>query len=301
MRVNFLVNPVFNGWEPTDDRLGGTERAVVEWAEELTSRDHEVAVFRNGNFDDLIVEHNGVSYIQREDYNGRGDACINIKSHDIAPKEPTIFYTNDVDAYKQDLSAYGAVIHISNWAKDNIPVNNPNVFVVPHGYDETQVKPGVKIPKTCLYASSPDRGLDTLLEAWPKIYAAHPDASLVVTYGANVSGPGISALGDVDEDMMAELYKSSQLWLHPCSGGELFCITGIKAQAAGCWPVYFPVMALQETVKFGKRSTPKTFARDVIDALNDDYIVPHPLPPQPTIKDSTNELLKVVEFVLKDK
>lgn len=300
MKINFVVNQVFDGWEPTDDRLGGTERAVVEWAEELVGRGHEVSVYRNGRSPDH-AELNGVDYWPKDSYES-GDVCINIKSPEISPQEPTIFYTNDVDADKQDLSAYDAVIHISQWAVDNIPVNNPSVFVVPHGYDDTKIKPRDKIPKTCLYASSPDRGLDTLLDAWPKIYAAHPDASLVVTYGADVSGPGISALGDVDEDMMDELYKSSELWLHPCSGGELFCITGIKAQAAGCWPVYFPVMALQETVKFGKKSTPETFAQDVIDALGGNFITPRPLPKQPSIKDSTNELLKVIRFVLnKDK
>lgn len=304
MRINFLVNPVFDGWEPTDTRLGGTERGVVEWAEELSKRGHQVNIYRNGKTSEPIIPFGKFPcYFPRESYGERpADVCINIKSPEVAPKEPTIFYTNDVDANKQDLSPYDAVIHISQWAKDNIPVNNPNVFIVPHGYDETKIYPGQKIPKTCLYASSPDRGLDTLLANWTKIHDAHPDATLVITYGVDdVNLPGVTALGDVDEEFMAQLYASSQFWLHPCNGGELFCITGIKAQAAGCYPIYFPVMALSETVKFGKKSTPETFADDVKAAMDGDFEIPKPLPSQPTIADSTDALLNVIKSVLDSK
>ena len=113
MRLNFLCNPVFNGWEPTDARLGGTERGIVEWAEELAKRGHKVQVFRNAKQWLAPTEYNGVVYAPREMYKGGADACINIKSPEQPSLEPTIFYTNDVDADKQDLSAYDAVIHIS--------------------------------------------------------------------------------------------------------------------------------------------------------------------------------------------
>jgi glycosyltransferase involved in cell wall biosynthesis len=298
VKINFLVNPVFDGWEPTDTRLGGTERAVVEWSEELVKRGHEVFVYKNG--DKTRTPVNGVRYNPREWYeiNYENDICINIKSPDIPRLEPTIFYTNDVDADKQDLSPYDAVVHISQWAKDNISVNNPNVFIVPHGYDPKMYYPDKKFPKQCLYASSPDRGLDTLLEAWPKVMAAHPDATLLVTYGATGPElPGVNYLGDVDETLMADLFRSSEIWCHPCSGGELYCISGIKAQACGSWPVIIPTMALAETVKFGTFSTKESYADDLIKALDGANIQPHPLPKQPTIADSTDVLLNVINKV----
>lgn len=321
MRINFLVNPVFDGWEPTDTRLGGTERAVVEWAEELTKRKHFVVVWRNARKVDWLGEgdaqaiyhHNGVLYAPREKYGvdtygGKADICINIKSPEIAPLEPTIFYTNDVDADKQDLSAYDAVIHISQWAKDNIPVNNPNVFIVPHGYDDRLIYPGKKIPKQCFYASSPDRGLDTLLESWPKVYEAHPDATLLVTYGGTGPAlPGVMYMGELSEDEMNEIYRTSDIWCHPCNGGELFCITGIKAQAAGCVPVIIPKMALRETVKHGwfcEGSDPRgsllpSYADTLLDALNrpamrEEMRTLLQREHYPTISDSTDELLKVI-------
>lgn len=313
MRINFLCNKVFDGWEPTDTRLGGTERGVVEWAEELVKRGHHVRVFQNGR-NRQYQKHNGVFYSPRESY-GKSfpiiepEACINVKSPEVDPIQPTIFYTNDVDADKQDLSKYDGVVHLSQWAKDNIPVNNPNVFHVPHGYDDELIYPDKKIPKQCFYASSPDRGLDTLLEAWPKVYEAHPDATLLVTYGGTGPAlPGVMYVGELSEEEMAEIYRTSDIWCHPCNGGELYCITGIKAQAAGCIPVIIPTMALAETVNRGFKTTKEDYTKTLIEVLNmpmeardkirQDVISHAPLV---TIKQSTDILLDVINDVLSRK
>lgn len=281
MHVSFLVNPLAHSWSPNDNNLKGTERGVVEWADELRKRDHQVTIYTNET---------------RDSYAGGEDICINIKSYDIAPLVPTIYYTNDVDADKQDLSAYDAVVHISSWAKDNIFVNNPNVFVVPHGYDPKQYYPGTKIPQRCLYSSSPDRGLDTLLRAWQKVYPFHPNATLVVTYGAEEYDiPGVTFSGDVPEEEMAQLYRESDIWCHPANGGELQCIAGMKAQAAGCWPVVIPAMALSETVKYGTFADKDNYAEKLIEALSG-----HPERSDKgiTIEESTDKLLSVIQWVL---
>lgn len=282
MKINFLVNPVVGGWEPTDTRLGGTEESVVRWSEELASRGHKVWVFRNGRQDmniyggkppaEWAYEHNGVHYWSRSYHDG-GDATINIKSSEIKPDKVPMFYlTNETDATRLDLSAYEAVIWPSQWAVDNIPVNNKTV-ILPHGYDSEKIKPGVKIPKQCLYASSPDRGLDYLLRVWPEVRKLHPDATLIVTYGAPAQPvDGVMFMGDVDEDTMNELYATSDVWVHPCSGGELYGITGIKAQAAGCVPVYFPMMALAETVKQGVACDEFNFVHRLSEVLGDEKL-----------------------------
>lgn len=300
MLVNFLVNEVAGGWESTDTRLGGTEESVVRWAEELAERGHKVSVYKNGRSllsETMPPSGNYVDYYDRSLYasHDNADICINIKSSDIAPKEPTLYLTNETNASDLDLSKYLGVIWPSQWCVDNIPVNN-KTFILPHGYDPTQVYPGKKIAKQCFYASSPDRGLDTLLAAWPKVYAAHPDASLILTYGADVSMPGVINLGNVDEDTMNEIYRTSEFWLHPCNGGELYCMTGIKAQASGCWPVIIPTMALAETVKFGTFSTVETYADDLIRELGQGHIVPNIT--YPNWKNSTDKLEEIIKSVV---
>lgn len=304
MRISFLVNEITGGWSPTDKRLGGTERAIVEWAEELASRNHKVIVFLNPN-QNTPPSHNGVVYASRVLYQGGGDVCINIKSPDVEPIEPTIFYTNDVDADKQDLSKYDAVIHISEWAKDNIPVNNDKVFVVPHGYDETKIYPDKKIHKQCIYTSSPDRGLNTLLRAWVEVAQVHPDATLKVTYGAEpMYIPNVEFLGELSEDEMNQLYRESDIWCHPNPTHELQCIAGLKAQAAGCIPIISPAWALTETVKWGVFTNPKEYAETLAKTLSMSEQQKEDIRKQgkkynyTTIEESTDMLLKVINSVI---
>lgn len=301
MRINILCNEVYGGWEPTDKRLGGTEESVVQWAEELVRRKHNVTVYRNGK--GVFHVHNGVGYTDTENYIGKGDICINIKSSDVAPKEPTLYLTNETHADKLDLSRYLGVIWPSQWAVDNILVNN-KTFILPHGYDETKINfTSPKIKKQCLYASSPDRGLDTLLEIWPTIYKEHPDATLIVTYGAVPTLPGVIGLGEVDEDTMYELFNTSEYWLHPCNGGELFCMTGVKAQAAGCIPVVIPRMALAETVKHGYFAKDEADYTSVVNealngSKNEEIRAGLSKEKYPTWQNSVDILLDIVESVL---
>ena len=300
MKITFLVNEVFNGWSPTDTRLGGTEESVVRWAEELVKRKHQVIVFNNGQ--EKPYNHKGVYYAPRNyyinEYEGGADICLNVKSSKVAPKEPTLYLTNETDAGDLDLSKYLGVIWPSSWALENIPVNNSNLFVLPHGYDNKEIYPAKKNRKQCFYASSPDRGLMPLLQAWPKIYKAHPDAQLFVTYGAEEYDiEGVTFLGEVSEEQMNQLYRESEYWLHPCTGGELYGITGMKAQASGCWPVYVPTMALEETVKYGTKSTFETFAKDTIEALN--TVQNPPTNPYPTWETSTDRLLEIISGTIK--
>lgn len=247
MKISFLVNHVHNGWGPTDKRLGGTEESVVRWSEELVRRGNQVIVYRNGDKDGF---HNGVLYVDRNRYSGGSDICINVKSSEVAPKEPTLYLTNETDADDKDLSEYLGVIWPSQWADDNIPVNNQNRFILPHGYDPSKIYPKEKVNKRCLYASSPDRGLETLSIIWPSIVAEHPDADLYVTYNGIIDADNVK-YGEFSEEEMNDLFNTSDLWIHPCNGGELFGMSAIKAQAAQAIPVYFPTMALRETVQSG--------------------------------------------------
>lgn len=269
MKISFVVNDVAFidyknleavwGWTPYDKRLGGTEESVVRWGEQLASRGHKVRIYQNG----FNGTYKGCVYHSRRDYKGGGDICINVKSSHIKPKEPTLYLTNETDISDADLSEYLGVIWPSKWAEDNIPVNN-RTFILPHGYDEDEIYPGKKVPKQCLYSSSPDRGLNTLEQIWPSIVDNHPDAQLYVSYGANIGTPNTTC-GEFSEDEMNELYRTSDIWLHPCSGGELYGISGIKAQAAGAIPVYFPTMALAETIQEGVKCTDP---RDMYEKLN---------------------------------
>lgn len=337
MRINFLVNRITGGWEPTDTRLGGTEESVVQWAKELAKRGHNVRVYYNkrtvGHEPPFVSPEEGsIFWEPREKYfiEGASEASvdINIKDSTVLPRInrpmwksdlafisevqspdiPMLYLTNETDATSKDLSNYVGVIWPSQWAVDNIPVNN-KTFILPHGYDPEKIYPDKKISKQCLYTSSPDRGLDTLLKVWPEVYKAHPDATLVVTYGAEPQDiPGVTFLGECDEETMNELYRTSDIWAYPCNGGELYCMSGIKAQAAGCIPVYNNIMALTETVKVGYPvgAGDQDFAQTLITALNQPEVreemrkmaTTSSFIHYPTWKDSTDKLLEIINSVL---
>lgn len=258
MRLSFVCNTVLDGWTPHDKRLGGTEESIVKWGEEFAQRGHQVTIYQNG-FRGTFAN---CKYSNRNLYKGGEDFCINVKSSDIKPKVPTLYLTNETNANEIDLSAYKGVILPSQWAVDNIPVNN-KTFVVPHGYDSDKISPAKKVRKQCLYASSPDRGLELLQHIWPAVVDQHPDAHLYVTYGGKLDTPNTTC-GEFSEAEMNKLYNESEFWLHPATGGELFGISGVKAQMAGAIPIYFPTMALRETVKVGLKCTG---IREMHDAL----------------------------------
>lgn len=297
MKIAFLVNHVHlnGGWTPNDTRLGGTEEGIVEWSRRLVARGHEVTVYQNG----YIGSDRGVTYKDRLLYNEEGrqyDATFNHKALDMAVYPNTFYFTTETDAGHKDLSHFEAVVWPSHWAKTNIAVNNPHVWVIHYGYDPERIYPSPKMPKTVLYASSPDRGLDEFHKFWPDVVKAVPEAQLIVTYGGQIDLPNTMCVGSISADEMDLLYRESDIWCHPCTGGELFGITAVKAQAANCWPIFYPTMALAETVRAGDVvHTPEEMAACLIEALkNGRPILAPELMGLPTWDSTTDDLEALV-------
>ena len=124
------------------------------------------------------------------------------------------------------------------------------------------------------YFSSYDRGLECLLDMWPKIKEQVPEATLDIYYGWNsydavhAKNPermkwkwqmirkfsqldGVTEHGRVDHQTLANEMKEIKVWAYPTEFTEIHCITALKTQEAGMIPVTTNVAALQETVKNG--------------------------------------------------
>src|SRR5574342_450254 len=134
-----------------------------------------------------------------------------------------------------------------------------------------------------IYVSSPDRGLDYLLDMWKKdVRRSVPKASLDIYY--DWSGfehrfnkdlsfrktlrpsqypdalrsmiddlDGVTLVGGVDHRTLHDAMYNASIWAYPTDFYETFCISAAKCQAAGCWPVVFSYGALKETVQHGIR------------------------------------------------
>lgn len=123
-----------------------------------------------------------------------------------------------------------------------------------------------------IYASSPDRGLETLLLAFPLIRQEFPDAELHVFYGfdnwnKSLAGstdtaaiahrdrvmrllvqPGVAVHGRVGQQRLAEEFLRSEIWFYPANFTETYCISALEAQMAGVACVCTDLAALSTTV-----------------------------------------------------
>jgi glycosyltransferase involved in cell wall biosynthesis len=148
-------------------------------------------------------------------------------------------------------------------------------------------------PKSCVYLSSPIRGLMGLLDVWPYVIRQVPDATLDVYYGWETLPPGMARIretvmravakstgvrwrGRVPQATLEAQLPSYGVWLYPTSFPEGFCIAGVRATAAGCVPAYSNIAALPEVQIASPYSTPDTpwadggrdqFARAAVEAL----------------------------------
>lgn len=134
----------------------------------------------------------------------------------------------------------------------------------------------VKRKHSCIYTSNYARGLEILLDIWEDVKKHVPDATLDICYGRNTWGSiapsslasivkKIESLKDLDvreherlsHDQVAELLLSTSIFSYPCIAfDEVYCISLVKAQAAGCIPVVSPKGALGEMLSPGIKRLP---------------------------------------------
>lgn len=233
-------------WRPTDKFKTGTTEFYVETAKWLARFGHEVIVY----YDEGPAEGEQVLYLPRELYKG-DNVVLACNSRPPRPGKRTVFWNNLKSKTIEMMPGFDDYIVLSPYHQRSFKGGK----IVGHGCYPHRYKDVFKIPKSCLYSSSPDRGLELLEEIWPRV-EEETGAELTVTYR-----------NALPEKVMDDLYKTSQFWLHPGQGVELFCISALKAQAAGCIPVVVPNMALKDTVKYGVFATKETYADKLIDAI----------------------------------
>jgi phosphatidylinositol alpha-mannosyltransferase len=123
-----------------------------------------------------------------------------------------------------------------------------DVRLVPNGVDVSAL--AVDVPRSVtrvvfLARDEPRKGLDVLLAAWSQVVEAAPDAELVVM-GCRRPVSGVKWMGEVDDDIKAEVLSSAAVFVAPNLGGESFGITLVEAMAAGAAVVASDLEAFRE-------------------------------------------------------
>lgn len=245
-------------WDPAAP-VSGTSKFYVRVAEGLAAKGHQVTVV----FDGKIGRYRGVNYYGRHPvFSDVFDADVQLDCNIIAERRAArrVHWTSLYKSRDFLTASYDHVFLLSRFHAstiirgDRLPAN---VSLLPLGSDVPFVAPGSESfrnrERTCFYSSSPDRGGTLLQQCWPEIEAATGYRLVTSPY-------------DSDSDV-AEVYRSSRFWLHPAHGVELFCVSAIEAQSAGCIPIVVPHMALAETVRYGVKTDLFRFQQTVIDTL----------------------------------
>jgi glycosyltransferase involved in cell wall biosynthesis len=266
---------------------GGSEEAVIYLSEALSKMGHKVTVYcpefrpEDSNY---IRMHMGVRWKDIKDFAFFGDKhesvlfwrcpelILQLKD---APYRKVLWlhdyeYQSSPEAYQ---SADSVVILSDSHAKS---IEECDGFKGPFHKGANGIDPSMfpsvlgqeRDDKKVIYVSSPDRGLSRLLEEWPAIKEAVPEATLDIYYSwksfqqlqpenfellsnavKNLEGLGVRHLGGVDQPTLHEAMRKASVWAYPNDGRiETFCISAVKSQACGLTPVTTDAGALGEVV-----------------------------------------------------
>jgi glycosyltransferase involved in cell wall biosynthesis len=228
---------------------------------------------------DRFVEMNHINvfvasrYVNLFDYNIRADKKY-LWVHDVWAMGTEFGENDKVRNYYDELDG---IFCLSPWHRDFFAekhdVSPAKIIITGNGADPGRFDKDVEKQRyRFIYASSPDRGLDTLLDLFPRILREFPQAELHVFYGFDnwdeairqagraasrdwrdqiyqaLNQPNVFYHGRVGQRELADEFLKSDIWFYPTRFTETYCITALEAQMAGAVCVCSDLAALQTTV-----------------------------------------------------
>lgn len=259
--------------------LGGNEATLVLWWRALRARGVLTRVYLAGHTCGRPVAGWGI--LRRYAAAPGPAADVVIGWRDAAPlacappRALTMLYTGDrvtpnLDALTAgcDLVFVGSPAAYDRYSRQLRPRRGWLVDSCGHALPGT-----AQVPRRrwrCVHASAPYRGLAPLLQLWPQIHQALPDAELLVLGGYQLWGyrervardlalrevpaladppPGVRYLGPLPREQYARALASAEVMLYPTAYEEMCCIAALEAAACGTVPVLSAVGALTARVQ----------------------------------------------------
>jgi tetratricopeptide (TPR) repeat protein/cephalosporin hydroxylase len=286
--IAFVVD---GGWSPwtgrdiLDKGVGGSETYIIEIARWIQAHNtYNCYVFCKCSKSEIFE---GVYYKSLDEY---PEFLVNNIIHTVIVSRyseyiPMSLHNNVENAYLvlHDLGPSGLIIPVvpklkkvlclTDWHTKyfvkNFSLLEDRTESFYYGIDTNLFKPSIKVKNSFIYSSFPNRGLLPLLQMWPKIKSAIPNASLQVFSDINgkwvneVAGEqmnqirniinsgvlrDVEIVGWVSKKELAEAWSKAEFWVYPCIFEETFCLTALEAAATKTFAISTPLAALQETV-----------------------------------------------------
>lgn len=284
----------FTGDSIKEKPIGGSETALIQTAKGL-AKDYNVSVFCNCPRPEV---YDGVLYVDISMMDLMHDVPIDtmilfrINNAEYVSgmknkfkSKKTIFWTQDYPMYPgfnpdfpQIAEVVDKLICVSNDHKEMLLqrfpllIDESKVIVIENGVDNELYKDKDNIKKKknqFYYSSTPFRGLEVLVDLFPRIKKEVPDATLKVCSSMLVYGDvssekiheklyekckntkGIEYVGSLKQNELAKVAMESELMLYPSTFAETCCISVMESQTAGTPIVCNTLGALKETVHEG--------------------------------------------------
>lgn len=150
-------------------------------------------------------------------------------------------------------------------------------LIIPNAI-ETGFATSAKARSQVMFLGRSDRrkGLHVLLEAWPHVHGAHPEATLIVNADSGQTFAGVRYVGRLSEAEKRSLYMESDIFCAPNTGGESFGVVVADALAAGCAVVASAIPAFVhvagEAAVFVTPGDVASLADGLVQVLGDDRL-----------------------------
>ena len=277
--------------------LGGSQSGLCYLAEELVKLGHAVTLLNQTQtprrsrgvncfnfthiplpeyayFDAIIILYTGSQDLARKIRSGTQGRTRIILWCQHNADQPAVKDLADPAAH----DAWDAFVHVSEWQAEGYRrafgvkperttiIGNAISPVFENLYPRPDTIASQKPwPPVLCYTSTPFRGLDVLLEAFPRIRAAIPGTTLKVYSSMNVYGvpaeqdtyaplyercrttEGIEYIGSLPQPALAQEMKNATCLAYPNTFAEGYCISVLEALAAGCVVITSDLGALRTT------------------------------------------------------
>ena len=278
------LNFLWNDTTLKNKSLGGSEKAVIYLSRNLP-KNYEIYIAG----DQLEEEIDNIKYIN---HNNLQNLLNNNSFHTIIVSRYVSFIQEfeNIKCYNLILwshDTYFLKYKINTSIENFIEINNKyidkvvcltdwhkNLFISQYSCLQNKIKiinNGIniendithnKIKNKFIWTSCLNRGLNILLELWPKILEVLPDATLdICSYDEfpknqneidmkeiidnNLS---INYLGKLNTNELYNLMKNAEYWLYTCTWLETSCITAMEMLMNEVICLYYPIAGLNDTI-----------------------------------------------------
>lgn len=275
--IVIYTGPAWEKWgrEDVDKGMAGSETWAAELGAEFSKAGHRVTIFGDPTVEG--TDRDGVQYLHHskmKDYLEYRYISLCILSRTCEPPKRIMMHTNQLyvmvhdvwlsqdknyDTLKWAVKGFGVLSHWHDeFFRNHHSIEPDKTFLTFNGVRQ-ELYEGVDVSKKknkMVYSSSPDRGLEVLLDLIPRIREEVPDFEVDVAYGfhnwesmakqlgdqvslqriqvlkSKMDQPGVNYLGRVSKKELAERQKESKIWAYPTGFSETFCVTGLENSLA---------------------------------------------------------------------